>query len=254
MLLAILFFSVNLIFAQSEEFRKLENNAFKEGEKLVFDLKYGFITAGTAVMEIPKIKRISGRDSYHITFNVNTTSAFDLVYKVRDRYETYVDVEGLFPWRFEQHIREGDFVRDFSAFFDHRTGKAKTSEGSYAIPKYVNDILSAFYLGRTLDYTGMKVGQKYHLENFYKDNVYPLDIVYLGKETIDVSAGKFKCIMVQPLISEGGIYKGNGNLVIYLTDDQFKIPVKVKAEIVIGSLDAELTNYSGLVGYPTSKI
>ncbi|MBN1637382.1 MAG: DUF3108 domain-containing protein [Ignavibacteriales bacterium] len=254
MLLAILFFSVNLIFAQSEEFRKLENNAFKEGERLVFDLKYGFITAGIAVMEIPKIKTISGRDSYHITFNVNTTSAFDLVYKVRDRYESYVDVEGLFPWRFEQHIREGGYMRDFSAFFDHRTGKAKTSEGSYDIPKYVNDILSAFYLGRTLDYSDMKVGQKYSLQNFYKDNVYPLDIIYLGKETVDVSAGKFKCITVQPLISEGGLYKGNGNMVIYLTDDQYKMPVKVKAEVVIGSLDAELVTYSGLAGNSTAKI
>lgn len=251
---AILFLIANFNFAQSDEFRKVKNNAFMEGEKLVFDLKYGFITAGTAVMEIPKIKKISGRDSYHITFNVNTTSAFDLVYKVRDRYESYVDVQGLFPWRFEQHIREGDYMRDFSAFFDHRTGKAKTSEGSYEIPKYVNDILSAFYLGRTLDYSNMKVGQKHSLQNFYKDNVYPLDIIYLGKETIEVSAGKFRCIMVQPLISEGGLYKGNGKMVIYLTDDEFKMPVKVKAEVVIGSLDAELVTYNGLAGNPTAKI
>ena len=125
-------------------FRKLENNSFTVGEKLTFDVKYGFVTAGVAVMEIPKMKRISGRDVYQITFKVNSIPSFDPLYKVRDRYETYLDKEGLFPLRFEQHIREGGYSRDFSAFFDQRRGIAKTSEGSYEIPLYVNDIVSAF--------------------------------------------------------------------------------------------------------------
>ena len=93
--------------SSKEEFRVLENKAFKEGEKLTFDVDYGFVTAGIAVMEVPRIKRISGRNAYHVTFEVNTVPSFDVFYKVRDRYETYIDVEGLFPWRFEQHIRMG---------------------------------------------------------------------------------------------------------------------------------------------------
>ena len=92
---------------RKDDFRKLENKAFKEGEKLTFDLNYGFVTAGVAVMQISKIKRISGREAYHINFEVNSLPSFDWIYKVRDRYESYLDVEGLFPWRFEQHIREG---------------------------------------------------------------------------------------------------------------------------------------------------
>ena len=134
-------------FAQKrDEFRKHENNAFREGEKLTFDVKYGFVTAGIASFEIPAIKKISGRNAYHVTFEVNTVPTFDAFFKVRDRYETYLDVEGIFPWRFEQHIREGKFSRDFSAFFDQRKGKAKTSDGQFDIPKYVNDIVSAFFL------------------------------------------------------------------------------------------------------------
>jgi hypothetical protein len=112
------------------EFRKIENKAFKEGEKLTFDLDYGFVTAGIAVMEIPRIKKISGRNAYHINFEVNSVPSFDMFYKVRDRYESYLDVEGLFPWRFEQHIREGGYTRDFSAFFDHRKGKAKQAKAN----------------------------------------------------------------------------------------------------------------------------
>ena len=131
--------------AAQDNFRKIENKAFKEGEKLTFDVNYGFVTAGIAIMEVPRIKKISGRNSYHVTFEVNSVPSFDMFYKVRDRYETYLDVEGMFPWRFEQHIREGGYTRDFSAFFDQRKGKAKTSEGEYEIPIYVNDIVSAFY-------------------------------------------------------------------------------------------------------------
>ncbi|MEB2354432.1 MAG: DUF3108 domain-containing protein, partial [Ignavibacteriales bacterium] len=149
---------VSLEAQKKDEFRKVENNAFRQGEKLTFDVKYGFVTAGIASFEIPAIKKMSGRDTYHVTFEVNTVPSFDGFFKVRDRYETYIDVEGIFPWRFEQHIREGKFSRDFSAFFDQRKGKAKTSEGQYDIPIYVNDIVSAFFFARTLDYSGLKVG------------------------------------------------------------------------------------------------
>lgn len=236
-----------------DEFRILENKAFKEGEKLTFDLNYGFVTAGIAVMEIPRIKKISGRNAYHINFEVNSVPSFDMFYKVRDRYESYLDVKGLFPWRFEQHIREGGYTRDFSAFFDHRKGKAKTSEGEYEIPLYVNDIISAFYFARTLDYSNMKVNDLINLQNFYKDKVYDLDVKYLGKETVEVPAGKFECVVVEPLVKEGGLFKHEGNIIVWLTDDELKMPVKVRTKIIIGYVEAKLTSYEGLAGKLTSK-
>ncbi len=238
---------------QNEEFRTIENKAFKEGEKLTFDLNYGFVTAGIAVMEISRIKKISGRNAYHVNFQVNSVPSFDMFYKVRDRYESYIDVEGLFPWRFEQHIREGGYTRDFSAFFDQRKGKAKTSEGEYEIPPYVNDIVSAFYFARTFDYSNMKENDLFHLQNFYKDKVYDLDVKYLGKETIEVPAGKFDCIIVEPLVKEGGLFKHEGNIIVWLTDDDLKLPVKVRTKIIIGYVEAKLTTYEGLAGKLTSK-
>ncbi len=243
----------NNFYAQNDDFRTVKNNAFKVGEKLTFDVKYGFVTAGIATFEIPNIKRISGRDAYHVVFEVNTVPSFDMFYKVRDRYETYIDVQGLFPWRFEQHIREGNYSRDFSAFFDQRKGKAKTSEGEYDIPKYVNDIVSAFYYARTLDYSGLKVGDKIPLKNFYKNKVYDLDVVYHGKETIKVDAGEFNCIIVEPLVQEGGLFKSEGSILIWLSDDEAKIPIRVKTKVVVGAIDADLTSYSGVAGKLTSK-
>ena len=238
---------------KKDEFRTLQNKAFKVGEKLTFDIKYGFVTAGVAVMAIPEIKRLSGREVYRVTFQVNSVPSFDWIFKVRDRYETYIDTAGIFPWRFEQHVREGGYSRDFSAFFDQRRGKAKTTEGEYKIPKYVNDILSAFYYARTLDYSKMKINDKIHLKNFYKDKVYDLDVMYRGKETVEVPAGTFNCIVVEPLVQEGGLFKSEGSILIWLTDDELKVPVKVKTKVVIGSIDGDLASYEGLAGPLTSK-
>lgn len=247
------FFSIFLL-TGAQNFRTIENNAFKVGEKLTFEVKYGFVTAGIAEMAIPKIQKLAGRDVYHVTFRVNTVPAFDPFFKVRDRYETFLDVEGLFPWRFEQHIREGSFKKDFSAFFDQRKGFAKTSGGTFDIPPNVNDILSAFYITRTFDFSGMKEGDTFHLENFYNDKVYPLDVVYLGKERISVEAGTFDCIIVEPLVVEGGLFKNEGNIIVWLTDDELKLPVKVKTKVIIGSIDSELIDFEGLNGVLSSKV
>jgi len=246
-------FSTTIMFTQKKEFREIENNAFDVGEKLTFSINYGPITAGIAEMAIPSMKKISGRESYYITFKVNTLPGFDTFYKVRDRYVTYLDKEGLFPWRFEQHIREGGYKRDFSAFFDQRRGNAKTTEGSYEIPEYVNDIVSAFYLARTFNFSDMKPGESVHLENFYKDQVFPLDVIYHGKETIEVEAGTFDCIILEPLVVEGGLFKSEGNIVVWLTDDEVRMPVKVKTKVVVGAIDAELKAFEGLKGKLTAK-
>ncbi len=254
LILILLTFITDCNFAQSKNYRTIENKAFTLGEKLTFNINYGFVTAGVAIMQIPKIKNIFGRKTYQIDFKVSTTSTFDVFYKVRDRYATYLDVDGLFPWRFEQHIREGKYSRDFSAFFDHRNGKVRTSEGSYDMPEYVQDMISAFYFVRTIDFKLFNPEDTIHLFNFYKDKTYPLDVIYRGHEIIEVDAGTFNCIIVEPRIKRGGLFKSEGSILVWLTDDEIKMPVKVKSKIVIGSVDIDLTKYEGIVGKLTSKI
>ena len=256
-------FSLSQDSESEKEFRKITQNAFKEGEKLTFEISYGFVTAGEAVMEIdPEFQTMNGRKCYDIRFYVNSTSSFDWVYKVRDFYRTYVDAEGLFPWRFEQHIKEGNYQRDFEAIFDQQNLKAKTFtgekdpkkfEGEFDIPMYVQDAMSAFYYARTFDYSKMKTGDITMIQNFYKDKTYPLEVKYLGKETIEVPAGEFRCIKVEPLVQEGGLFKSEGSIVVWMTDDDRKMPVKVKTKVVIGSIDANLSSYSGLAGPLNSK-
>lgn len=265
--LLIILLSLNLSRAQDSEskneFRKIKQNAFKTGEKLTFEINYGFVTAGEAVMEVdPSYQTMNGRKCYDIRFYVNSTPSFDWVYKVKDFYRTYVDVEGLFPWRFEQHIKEGNYQRDFEAIFDQQNHKAKTYtgekepkkfEGEFDIPVYTQDAMSAFYFARTFDYNKMKEGDITTVQNFYKDKTYPLQVRYLGKETIAVPAGEFNCVKVEPLVQEGGLFKSEGSIVIWMTDDDRKMPVKVKTKVLIGSIDADLSAYTGLAGPLNSK-
>jgi hypothetical protein len=235
------------------EFRTLPNNAFGVGERLVLDVGFGFIIAGEAVMEIPDYDYHRDRKCYRIQFRVNSLPFFSTFYKVEDRYLSLMDVDGLFPWRFEQHIREGGYVRDFSAEFDHVKLVANTSEGEYPIPRYVHDVVSAFYFTRTIDFTGFRPGQRVHLQNFYKDSTYQLDVKFRGKQTIEVPAGTFRCIVIEPLVKEGGLFKSEGSILVWLTDDERKVPIKVMSKIIIGSITAELREYSGIVGPISAK-
>lgn len=234
--------------------RIINNEAFDVGEILEFDVRYGFIVAGKAVLSIPSYEYYNGRKSYYVESRVNSLPFFSTFYKVEDLYISVIDAEGIFPWRFEQHIREGRYKRDFEAEFDHQSSIAKTSEGVYPIEPYVHDIVSAFYYTRTLDFSHMKPGQKITLRNFYKDTIYALEVKYKGKQQVEVKAGKFNCIIVEPIIQEGGLFKSEGTLHIWLTDDKRKIPVMVKSKILIGSITAELTKYSGILGEIEARV
>jgi hypothetical protein len=226
--------------------RSVNNQAFASGEVLSFDVGYKFITAGKAIMRVGPTTVVSGRPCYDVRFDVQTTSSFDKVFKVRDRYRTYLDVDGVFPWRFEQTVREGKYSRDFSANIDQKAHVARTTDGSFAIPAFVHDILSAFYYVRTLDLHSLKKGQTIMLKNFYGQKTHDLRIKILGREQITVDAGTFDCIVVEPLVVEGGLFKNEGRIVVYLTDDDRKLPVKVATKVLIGSIDGELTSYRGV--------
>jgi len=232
--------------------RSYPNEAFKGGEYLRFDVNYEFITVGEAVMRVNDTL-YNNRKCLEVNFTVDSKSFFDLVYKVRDRYRTYLDAAGMFPWKFEQHIREGGYTRDFIAEFDQKNHVARTTEGEYKIPPYVHDIMSAFYFARTVDYTDFKPGQRIHLQNFYKDSTYELDVRFKGRQEIEVQAGKFKCIVVEPLAREGGLFKSEGKVYVWLTDDERKIPVRVSSKVAIGSIDSELIEYRGINGTIKAK-
>lgn len=239
--------------ASYDTLRKLTNVAFTGGEYLRFDVKFGFITAGEARM-IVSDTTYNGRKCHAVEFTLNTKPFFDVFFKIRDRYLTIIDKEGLFPWRFEQHIREGGFSRDFVADFDQVNHVATTSEGKHRIPPYVHDVMSAMYFARTLDFSNFTVGQRIHLQNFYKDSTYALDVKFRGRQEVETDAGKFKCMIIEPLAKEGGLFKSEGKVYVWMTDDARKIPIIVSTKIAIGNIDSELVEYVGVAGPIDAKI
>ncbi|MBK7257382.1 MAG: DUF3108 domain-containing protein [Ignavibacteriae bacterium] len=240
--------------ARIPRYRTIKQNAFGVGEKLVFDVNYGMVTAGEAFMTIARTDSMFGRKAYRIEFGVNSLPSFSWIYKVEDRYLTFIDVEAIAPLRFEQHIREGSYSRDFTADFDQMRHVARTSEGEYPIPPYVHDILSAFYYARIVDYSKFAVGDTIGLHNFYKDKSHELIVRFLGRQELEVEAGTFRTLVVEPLVKEGGLFKSEGRIVIWLTDDERKLPVRVNTKVVIGSIDVELREYFGINGPLPSRI
>ena len=235
--------------------RTMKNTAFTYGEKLTFAVRYKFVTAGYAVMSVgSKPVTVSGRKTYPVKFSVRTTSSFDKIFRVRDIYRTWIDVDGLFPWKFQQQVREGDYKRDFSANIDQRAHKARTTQGTFKVPSYVQDVLSAFYYARAYDLRSMKKGQSFTVKNFYGKKAHTLRVRMLGKQTVETDAGTFRCLKLEPMVAKGGLFKHDGRIFLWVTDDARKMPVKVSASVPIGSIDSELVKYSGVKGGVAAKI
>ena len=230
-----------------DSLRDVHQQAFTVGEHLIFDVGFSFITAGEAAFQIFDADSVHGRECYKVVFTVKSIPSFSWIYKVEDRYETILDTKGIFPWQFLQHVHEGGYVRDFSADFDQLNGIARADNKIYSVPPYVLDAVSAFYYVRTMDFSNSHPGQRYILQNFFRDSTYQLAVKFLGRQQVSVDAGVFNTIIVEPLIQEGGLFKSNGRVLIWLTDDERKIPVKVSTQIVVGSIDAELKEYHGVI-------
>lgn len=270
-LLALLSFLItsSLVFADDtimakKEFRKINQKAFTTGERLSFEINYGFVTAGNAVLEIlPNYQMFNGRNCFDVNANVSSNKSFEWVYKFTERFRSLIDAEGIFPWRFEQTINEPNYSKIYEANFDQDNLKVKISstvkgdkkpDEEYNIQQYVHDIISAFYFARTFDYSGSKEGDIYYIPYFHKNSTVSLPVKFLGRETVDVSAGEFRCIMLQPNVKEGDLASKAEDIVVWVTDDALKMPVLVKVNIIIGAVKVELTKYSGLAGPLTSKV
>ncbi len=235
--------------------RHLDNNAFAVGERLTFDIDWEGVTGGQATMSIPDVRYINGRKTYETRVEANSGSTLDLFFKVRDRYETYMDADGIFPWRFEQHVREGTYSKDYDANFDPEAQTAETSDGKeFKTPEYVHDIVSAFYYIRTLDLTRSHKGDVIHLENFFDGQTHPLDVRVLGHQQVETDVGTFECSVIEPMVVQGGLFKSEGTIKIWLTDDDNHMPVKMSSKILIGEIEAKLVKYQGILGPLTSKV
>ncbi len=213
---------------------------FGAGEKLVFSVQYGLITAGEATLEIRNVATIAGRPCYRIVSDARTNDFFSKFFTVRDRYESYMDTEELYSLRYEKHVREGKFKRDETVDFDQKAHRAVYKDKTVPIPPRTQDVLSALYYVRTLP---LEVGQSIALANHTDGKNYPLEVKVHGREHVKVDAGEFDCLVVEPILRGPGIFTQKGRLTVWLTDDARRMPVLMKSKVVIGHVAAVLKSY-----------
>ncbi len=240
---------------QNAEFRTVKNEAFELGEELRYRVHYGFVDAGEAVLKVTECeKKVQGRKLIHVEGTGRSLGAFDWFFKVRDRYESYIDEKGVFPWLFVRRVNEGGYEIKQDYTFIQNKNKIDLGEGkSMEAPADIQDMLSAFYYARTINFENAKVGDIFTINTVCDAELFPLKIKYMGKENVTLRKGKYRCMRFVPVVLTGRIFKSNEDLSVWITDDKNKIPILAKAKIWVGSIKMEAVEFKNLAN-PVAKV
>ncbi|HVA97528.1 MAG TPA: DUF3108 domain-containing protein [Bacteroidia bacterium] len=238
----------------AQELRKLNETAFKRGEVLNYRIHYGFIDAATASIEVKDENTlIGGRSTFHIVGIGVTKSNFDWFFKVRDRYETYIDEQALVPWLFIRRVNEGGYIINRNMIFDQIKHTVNSNGKIFKTIPNIQDMLSSFYYARSLDFSNAKKGDLFDVPSFVDNKLFNLQIKFIKRETIKTDFGKIKCLVFVPVLQTGRIFKNEDDMKVWITDDANHIPIRAEADILIGSLKMDLQSYSGLANPITFK-
>lgn len=259
-------FAMLLFLPSNAQLRNIENKAFQKGEKLVYKVYYdsfltGEIVAGECTFEIQKESRvIAKRNTMHIIVNGVTKGAFNLFFKVKDRYETFLDEEAMAPWLFIRRVNEGGYIINQDVHFNWYNNTMqfknveKKTQNTSPVPAYTHDILSAIYYMRAMDYSKSKEGEGYPIVFTIDDTVYSTKAFYMGKEQLKTSMGTFNTFKVKPMVLTGNVFKDQFPMMVWVTDDENKIPIFAKTEVLVGSVKMELISYKGVKNPVKAKI
>lgn len=231
------------------------DTAFQAGEELRYKIKYSIFSAAEATLKVEESdKIINNQPTTHLVATGKTTSGLSLLTKVNNRYDSYIDDKSKLPLLYTENIHEDRYRRDGYALFDRNSKKViNNKKDTFNAPDGVMDVISAFYYARCFDISNISLGHKFHLDYFIENKTYPLDIEYLGKETIENDLGKFECLKFSPSLQPGRIFRKNSKMYLWITNDANRVPLKVQVEILVGSLYLELKSYKGLKYELTSR-
>ena len=241
---------------QSFNYRTHPNNTYQIGESLKYSIKYGPIKAVNTEILVYGDTTIRSRDCYHIVYNARTVPFFDNFFKVDDTYETFIDKSGQFPLRFTRRVHEGNYKRNNVLEFFHEQGKvwSQYRKKVFDINPYTHDILSAYFYIRTFNLKKYKKGDIITLENFSDRKNYKLDIKIHKRDLIETDLGVFKTVVIEPLVLGAGLFKSEGKIMIWMTDDKNNIPLRIAIKVAVGSLKAEINEIKGNRYKLTSKM
>lgn len=246
--------------AVTSAFSQTENNeAFSEGEFVKFKIKYLSFNTSTATLEVKK-EMLNEKPVYHIIGKGKSSKFLSLFFKVRDRYETYIDTKTYKPYRFVRNINEGGYTKDIVIDFNREKNTATVNDRkhktvkSFSTPEDVQDMISSFYyLRNTLDVESLKKGDETALTMFFDNENFNFKLKYLGTETIRTKFGKINCLKFRPIVMADRVFKEEESLSIWVSNDKNKMPIRISADLAVGSLSAVLNEYRG-IKHPIAKV
>jgi len=238
-----------------DDFCGIRNTTFKAGEVITFKVYYTlgvYVSAGEATFRTT-LERMNNKPVYHITGEGKTYSFYDNFFKVRDKYETYIDTATLQPYKFIRNVYEGGYKKYENITFNQSANTAVTSDGVYKVPNCVQDVLSSIYYSRNIDFNKYKVNDKIPFTIFLDNESYDLYLRYLGKETVKTKYGKFRAIKFKPLLIKGTIFEGGEKMTVWVSDDGNRIPLRIESAISVGSIKVDMMGYQNL-RFPLSSL
>tara|TARA_R110002049_G_scaffold278567_1_gene457359 strand:- start:12809 stop:13591 length:783 start_codon:yes stop_codon:yes gene_type:complete len=238
--------TIQMSFSQQEP-------AFEEGEWFKFKMSYsGFLKAGNATLTV-KDEKLNGKDVYHVVGKGWTTGMIKWFFKVKDRYESYFDKKTIVPYKFIRNIDEGGHTKDLEIVFDQKNNKAHVNDKKHNKKTVIDtkpniqDMVSTFYYLRNyLDTENLKIGDEVRVDMFFDEENYGFKLQYLGEETIDTEFGEVETIKFRPYVMAGRVFKEEESLTLWVSKDKNKVPLRIKADLAVGSLRADLEAFKGL--------
>jgi len=230
-----------------------QKQAYQPGEHFKFKIHYGIFNAGFATLDL-KTDTFKGKKLYHAIGKGWTTGVSRWFMTVNDLYESYFDMNNR-PHRFIRQIDEGGYTMDKELHFDKNkvlvVNKKKKTAEVYKVPEKIHDMVSVFYYLRNYDTSNLKPGDQINVDMFFDEEVYPFKLKFLGRDVLRTPLGKIHSLKFRPIVQSGRVFKEDESLTIWVSDDSNKMPLLIKAKLLIGSLKASLVEYDGLK-YPVN--
>lgn len=218
---------------------------YRDGEYLKYKLHYGFITGGTATINL-KLEKYENKDVFHAVVVGRTTGLVDKIFRVKDIFESYFDVKTTLPYKAIRNVSEGNYKLVENALFDRHADIVKSDrKGIVKVPDNCLDMISAFFYIRRINFDEYKIGDMVYFDTYF-DGLFPFYVVYKGKETISTELGNIRCLKFVPIVEPGRIFKDNDDMTFWLSDDENKLPVSVKFEMIVGSFKCDLVEYQNI--------
>lgn len=244
----ILFF----VLVMTVSFDSPKEDAYDVGEWFKFRIHYGIVNAGYATLEV-KDATVNDKKTFHVVGRGYTTGMSRFFFKVDDLYESYIDKDTRNPYQFVRKINEGGYTKNQEGFFNQSTNrvlvkdyKHKTEKTLY-VPKNTQDILSTFYYLR--NYPGidkLKIGESVAIDMFFDDETTKFKLKFIGRENITTKFGVVSTMVFRPLVQSGRVFKEQESLTVWISDDDNKLPIRIKASLAVGSIKADIDAYRGL--------